>query len=252
MARKHYTIPWNGTELSAAVDTSGTPKTPLVIISHGFIGSKTGVDRLFVKAAEGLTKHGMGVLRFDYMGCGESPGNYGDTTFEEMISQTRAVIDHAFSLEWVDADNVILLGHSLGGAAAVHALEGDPRISRLIMWSAAAKPYEDITRLLEEGARKGSSIEYHGYTFTERYIASLSGYDPLALLGVFKGKALFVHGSRDEDIPFSYSLQFNEACLNGRVHIVDGASHTYSNASHFDELQAVTLDWLIQSGKKPE
>ena len=56
-----------------------------IIICHGFIGSKVGVDRLFVKAAEEFTMDGAIVLRFDFAGCGESSGNYGETGLDAFI-----------------------------------------------------------------------------------------------------------------------------------------------------------------------
>ena len=52
-------IQWKNETLAATIDF---PKNlvfgkqyPFIIICHGFIGSKVGVDRLFVKAAEEFT-----------------------------------------------------------------------------------------------------------------------------------------------------------------------------------------------------
>lgn len=50
-------------------------RVPLAVICHGFVGSRIGVDRLFVKTARELAEDGYLVLRFDYIGCGESSGS---------------------------------------------------------------------------------------------------------------------------------------------------------------------------------
>ncbi|MDF2725621.1 MAG: permease, partial [Paenibacillus sp.] len=68
---------------------------PLIVICHGFIGSRVGVDRLFVNASRQFAEAGYMVLRFDYAGCGESTGDYGAGGLNAMIEQTRTVLDYA-------------------------------------------------------------------------------------------------------------------------------------------------------------
>ena len=68
-------------------------KLPVILICHGFIGSKTGVDRLFVKAARSFCDQGYITVRFDYAGCGESIGDYGESTFDSLLEQTNFVIE---------------------------------------------------------------------------------------------------------------------------------------------------------------
>lgn len=50
-------------------------RVPLVIICHGFVGNRIGVDRLFVKTARELAEGGYFVLRFDFAGCGKAQVN---------------------------------------------------------------------------------------------------------------------------------------------------------------------------------
>lgn len=50
-------------------------RVPLAVICHGFVGSRIGVDRLFVKTARELAEDGYLVLRFDYIGCGRAAVN---------------------------------------------------------------------------------------------------------------------------------------------------------------------------------
>ena len=92
-------IEWKNETLAATIDFPKNivlgKKYPLIIICHGFIGSKVGVDRLFVKAAEEFTMDGAIVLRFDFAGCGESSGNYGETGLDCFIHQLQAVLDSA-------------------------------------------------------------------------------------------------------------------------------------------------------------
>ncbi|PLT29938.1 alpha/beta hydrolase family protein [Peribacillus deserti] len=261
MGRSHIKIPWTNLSLSAALDipeydepVSGQSNLPLVIICHGFIGSKTGVDRLFVKTSERLNAEKYAVLRFDYCGCGESPGKYGNTGLCEILDQTKSVIDYAFNLDFIDKNKVFLLGHSLGGAAAALTLDREARINKLISWSAVGFPYEDITSILGSdevlNLREEESIQYCGYEFTRKFIESLLKHSPVESLKKFHGDALFVHGTGDDVIPYKYSLLFKDLVKNSKVHLVEGANHTYSCSSHFDELIHVTIEWLNKVGRE--
>ena len=106
-------------------------KVPLIVLLHGFVGSKVGEHRLFVKAARYFTEIGYAVFRFDFSGCGESDGDYADVTVTKQLSEVQAVLDYVSKLPEVDANNIILIGHSLGGAVASLTAAKDRRIVNL-------------------------------------------------------------------------------------------------------------------------
>lgn len=65
-----------------------------------------------------LTAQGLGVLRFDFTGLGESEGEFADSNFSSNVDD---LVDMA---EWLAREREaprILIGHSLGGAAAIRA-----------------------------------------------------------------------------------------------------------------------------------
>ncbi len=71
----HITIQSGEQELAATLHypvsgnrngNSINEKYPIIIIAHGFVGSRIGVDRLFVLAAREYARNGYMVLRFDY------------------------------------------------------------------------------------------------------------------------------------------------------------------------------------------
>lgn len=255
--REQLIIEWKNERLAATIDfpenLQASKKYPLFIICHGFIGSRVGVDRLFVKAAEELNKDQSIVLRFDYSGCGESTGNYGKMGLHDLIDQTQTVIDYAYHLKQVDYNQITLLGHSLGGATAVLTASKDTRIRRLILWSAVAHPYEDINNIVsrEKGdfLKNATEIDYMGYTLTRPFFDSLLSYQPLLATAEFPGNVLILHGTSDEDIPVHYAQEFEKAFakrVSGTCtrHEIDGANHTISNSKHFLELIHFTRKWV--------
>lgn len=231
-------------------DASGHP---LVLICHGFVSNRIGVNRLFVKAARELASHGLAVLRFDYGGCGESEGEYGAGGLDVLLQQTRDVIDYAMRLEGIDAKRVVLLGHSLGGAVATLAASEDPRIRSLVLWAAVARPSADIARIVGqagyEQAMQSGRTDYLGYTLTDRFFQSMSRFDPPRQAQSFAGDVLLLHGNRDNEIAVDAMFQYERqlrlrqagSCETG---IVLGGDHTFSSEEGYSRLMASTVAWV--------
>ena len=171
------TIQSNQVELSATLHLpqhrSAGIKFPLVIICHGFVGNRIGVNRLFVKASRQFASHGLAVLRFDYEGCGESFGEYGSYGLERFIQQTKDVIDYVKGIHQVDQQQIFLLGHSLGGAIAALTASNDQRIKGLIMWAAVGHPFHDIVKIVGHEKYQMSLshpyVDYEGFRINETF-----------------------------------------------------------------------------------
>ena len=239
---------------------SGAALTPLVVICHGFVGSRIGVDRLFVKTARELAAAGHAVLRFDYAGCGESEGDYGAGGLDAMVAETRAVLDHALAMPVIDKEDVTLLGHSLGGAVAILTASVDKRVSKLVLWSPVANPSGDIVRIVGkdvyELALAEGRADYLGYGLTAGFFRSLSAHHPFQEARKFNGPILLAHGTGDEVIPVDYSFLYQkifrirrDGCCDKAL--VPGANHTFSSEESVTAVIERTRDWLVgQSGPK--
>lgn len=228
-------------------------RAPLVVICHGFVGSRIGVDRLFVKAARELASGGFLVVRFDYIGCGESSGNYGEHGIDSLIAQTRTVLEYGLDSFDIDPTRVTLIGHSLGGAVALLTAVKDRRVKNLVLWSPVGYPFTDIVkitgrRVYDEAVEKGRA-DYLGYGFTSHFFDSLGTSQPFQEATKFTGDVLVVHGTSDESIPVDYAFLYQKVFWTrpeGRCdkEILFQANHTYSSGEHQSELVRKTRHWL--------
>lgn len=102
-------VPVNG--LSLAFDSYGDPDAPVVVLLHGLGGSRSSWDGITESLAETYA-----VYVLDMRGHGESdwPGSY---SFEHMSDD---VLDF---LDIMDLRDVTIIGHSMGGTAALLAAQ---------------------------------------------------------------------------------------------------------------------------------
>lgn len=260
---RHIVIGHEGEEITASIhypapdkkQTEGRCKNrvPLVVICHGFVGSRVGVNRLFVETARNLAADGYLVVRFDYIGCGESSGSYGKQSVDSMIAQTRAVIDYGLGTFDIDPTQVSLIGHSLGGMIALLTAARDRRVKNLVLWSSVGYPFNDIVKItgrdVYEKSVKQGSADYLGYHLTPTFFESLGMYQPLQEAIKFPGDVLVVHGTADEEIPVDYAFLYQKVLWmrqEGRCdkEIIFQGDHTFSSGEHRSKLIHTTKSWL--------
>ena len=108
-------------------------KLPAVIYSHGFGGThRAGADY-----ARYLAQRAYVVYSFDF--CGGAPGSRSDGSTLEMSIFTEqadleAVMDMVQGLDYVDDDNLFLMGTSQGGVvSAITAAEHEDEVAGLTL-----------------------------------------------------------------------------------------------------------------------
>lgn len=101
------------------------------VFCNPFAEEKMIAHRTMVSLARGLSEKGYPVLRFDYMGSGDSEGNFEDSTVETMLSDLRCAVD--LLSNQTSVDSVALLGVRLGGTLAALACGDAAPVNRLIM-----------------------------------------------------------------------------------------------------------------------
>jgi pimeloyl-ACP methyl ester carboxylesterase len=135
-------------------------------MSHPFGEEKLWTHRVFVSMARTLASRGYSVLRFDYMGAGDSSGLTPDTSLQTHISDLSAAITTLIERQPA-VQHVGLIGLRLGASIAALLAEQahqEPRLDRiraapLILWD----PILDGLNYFQELLRSNLSTQLAVY-----------------------------------------------------------------------------------------
>lgn len=261
MTVRLITFPYRNASLSGAAHFPTVIKAgqtlPAIILVHGFVGSKVGEHRLFVKAGRYFSERGYIVFRFDFLGCGESDGDYKDVTVTSQVEQLQHALTFVTQMKEVDSERIAIIGHSLGGAVSSLTSSIDKRVRELVLWSPVARPYHDITtitgRTAVSEATKTGHYDYRGFLLSHSFFLDLSLHKPLTSIKRFKGNALIIHAEKDTDVPKENGIAYYEALKqrieNNHVDLdfIKKADHTFSSYSFEEELFQKSYNWLQNS-----
>jgi uncharacterized OsmC-like protein/pimeloyl-ACP methyl ester carboxylesterase len=128
MATQRATFPGaDGQQLAARLDLPSGTVRGYALFAHCFTCTK---DILAAKRiAQGLARHGIGVLRFDFTGLGHSEGEFANTNFSSNVADLKAAADF---LRQSFAAPDLLIGHSLGGAAVLAVAAEIPEVRGVV------------------------------------------------------------------------------------------------------------------------
>ena len=137
-----------GEKLAALLDLPLGQPLAFALFAHCFT---CGKDNLAAKRiSERLAMCGIGVLRFDFTGLGTSEGDFADTHFSSNVDDLIAAADHLRATRGAPS---ILIGHSLGGAAALAAAHRIADARAVVTIAAPCDPAH-VTGLFKEHVDK--------------------------------------------------------------------------------------------------
>lgn len=224
---------------------AGTEVLGAALLAHCFTCSKD----LFTttRIARGLAGGGYLTLAFDFTGLGESAGELAETTIATNVSDlTQAAV----ALIRLGSGPCVLVGHSLGGAAAVLAASRLHTVSAVVAVASPASAAhvehlfdEDSLRRIREDGRGEVVIGSRPVCVGRDFLDDLHRHDVAAAAGKLGRPLLVVQAGADAVVGRDQTEALAEAG-SATLRTVAGADHLFSDRRHSDELVATVLDWL--------
>ncbi|HKL40316.1 MAG TPA: bifunctional alpha/beta hydrolase/OsmC family protein [Cryomorphaceae bacterium] len=217
-----------GLTLSAKLELPITkPPQYFAIFAHCFTCGKNAKAATFVSRE--LTQYGFGVLRFDFTGLGMSEGDFGDTGFTSNISDLEAAAD--FLNQNYSAPQ-LLIGHSLGGTAVLHAAAKLASVEAVCTIGAPAEAEHVLGHLADsrEDIEKNevSEVNIGGRPFNIgiQFIHDVESQKTSELLPKLRKALLIMHSPQDEIVNIDNAAEIYLGAHHPKSFItLDGANH---------------------------
>ena len=104
----------------------------------------------FLVLSDYLTRHGIGVLRYDDRGINASKGDFGKATSFDFATDVESAVNYLRTRNDIDKKHIGLIGHSEGGIIAPMVAVLDKRISFIVLMAGTGISGGDIL-LLQQG-----------------------------------------------------------------------------------------------------
>lgn len=216
------------------------------IFAHCFTCGKDNVAA--VRIARALAAQGIGVLRFDFAGLGESEGAFAGTS---LSGNVRDLIAAAAAMDAAGMTPGLLVGHSLGGAAVLAAAGDLPSVKAV---ATIAAPFDVATVLhqfdphaLEQIARSGEAdvlLAGRPFRVGQRFIDDLRRQDQGARIAALHRPLLILHAPLDDTVGVHQATSIFLAARHPKSFVsLDDADHLLSRKADADYAASIIAAW---------
>ena len=219
-----------GDQLAALLELPAGAPQAYALFAHCFTCSKD----IFAAAriARGLAERGIAVLRFDFTGLGHSDGEFANTNFSSNVGDLVAAADFLRARHQAP---LLLIGHSLGGAAVLAAAERVPEAVAVATIAAPAEPAH-VRQLLAADAK---TIEAEGeaevvlggkrFCITRQFLEDIDRQRLAGKIAALRKALIIFHSPRDQTVSIDNATAIFQAARHPKSFVsLDDADHLLS------------------------
>lgn len=168
------------------------------IFAHCFTCGKN--LKVIREISTAITELGIAVLRFDFTGLGQSEGEFGDTNFSHDVED---LIEASKFLEKNYQAPSLIVGHSLGGTAALFAAKKLETIKAIATIASPSQPshvqnlIKDSVKDITEKDEALVNIGGRDFKIKKHFLEDIQAQDTKSFLGELKKPFLIMHSPQD-------------------------------------------------------
>ena len=215
---------------------------PVCIIFHGFTGLHTGTKFSYTTISRILEERGIGTIRLDFLGTGDSDLLFRDMTFKDELECAILILKEVQNMSGIT--DIYLLGHSMGGAIASEVAKLYPNvIKKMCLWAPAFNLSEDI-EYLKGKVPQADYYDHSGFEISDEFVEDIISRDFYKDLDIYKNKLMIIHGTKDTTVPYKISNRYLRLFYHPIFYPIENASHNYDNLEHINKVIELTCQFL--------
>jgi alpha-beta hydrolase superfamily lysophospholipase len=235
----------SGPRLAGLVDHPTAPLRGWGVFSHGFtLGKDCPAASRICKQ---LAHEGIGMLRFDNLGLGDSEGDWGDGSFSNKVADTAQAVRF---MNESGRTVRLLVGHSFGGAAviaAAHSLESVRAVASV------GAPYEPghvehnydalVERILADGEAP-FLIGGKALTLRRHFVDDVRAVDLHEQIRTLRRALLVMHSPTDNTVGIANASEIFRAARHPRSFVsLEGADHLLTGRNQAKRAARIISAW---------
>lgn len=245
MAEQVWFTSTSGPRLAGLIDHPEGQVRGWGVFAHGFTLSKDSpaANRM----CKQLASEGIGMLRFDNIGLGDSEGDWSDGSFSHKVDDTaqaaRFMIDSGRPVR-------LLVGHSFGGAAVIAAAH---QVESVRAVASIGAPYEPrhvernydalVERILAEG-EAAFLIGGKALTLKRHFIEDVRVADLREQIRTLRRALLVMHSPTDNTVGIANASEIFRAARHPRSFVsLEGADHLLTGRNQAQRAARIVSAW---------
>ena len=245
MAEKVRFDSTSGPRLAGLIDQPEGKVRGWGVFAHGFtLGKDSPAASRICKQ---LAREGIGMLRFDNLGLGDSEGDWGDGSFSHKVEDTAQAVRF---MEGSGRVVRLLVGHSFGGAAVIAAAHEAPATRAVVSIGAPYEPahvehnYDAlVVRILEKG-QAPFLIGGKALTLRRHFIEDVRAVDLRERIRTLRKALLVMHSPTDTTVGIANASKIFQAARHPRSFVsLEGADHLLTGGRQAKRAARILSAW---------
>lgn len=237
-----------GPDLAGVLDAPEESARGWGLLVHGFTLGKDSPAAF--RIARGLAQQGIGMLRFDCLGLGDSGGEWGDGSFTVKVDDT---VRAAEFLTERGTPPTLLIGHSWGGAAAIVAAQRIPSVKAVVTIGAPAEPaeverhYDDVVHRVMEDGTASWMVGGREMTLKRDFVEDVRDAELIAQVRTLGRPLLVMHSPTDATVSIDNASEIFRAAVHPRSFIaLEGSDHLLTADGQAGRAARIISAWADQ------
>ncbi|MGV0605137.1 alpha/beta hydrolase family protein [Mycolicibacterium sp. XJ1904] len=235
----------SGPALAGVIDLPGGDVRGWGVFAHGFtLGKDSPAASRICKR---LADEGIGMLRFDNLGLGDSEGDWSDGSFSHKVADT------ARAVEFMNAEGRevrLLVGHSFGGSAVIAAAHECPTVKAVATIAAPYEPahveriYDAVVERIEEEGEAQFRIGGKALTLKRHFVEDVRNADLRERIHNLRRALLVMHSPTDNTVGIANASEIFQCARHPRSFVsLEGADHLLTEKDQAARAARIVSAW---------